>query len=189
MKALVFAVLLTVMQAAPPVPRKAADNNAAKEKKQAAAPTQPIVNSVASEPNENNSRPIIIRELPPVTIATDWWNKGYVIFTGALVLFGGVGVWVAFRAAQAAKISADAIINSERAWVLVETARIRPVYYQTSAISPVVKNFGKTIARSPRDSALFNSQKNCHRRRYMAAHKNSTLFCIQTKNFSLLPSR
>ncbi len=49
--------------------------------------------------------------------------------------------------ADAAKDSADALVNSERAWVLVETAKIRPVYYQTSVISPVVKNFGKTIAR------------------------------------------
>jgi hypothetical protein len=73
-----------------------------------------------------------------------------IIGVGGGLVGVGILIWQAVltrRAANAAKDSADALINSERAWVLVETAQIRPVYFRASVISPVVKNFGKTIAR------------------------------------------
>ena len=56
-------------------------------------------------------------------------------------------------AAEAAKASADAVIHSERAWILMERMEreyLIPIERQTTRKAtayPVLKNFGKTIAR------------------------------------------
>ncbi len=79
----------------------------------------------------------------------DWWDKAYVIFTGLLVIIGALGVRSAIKslrlierqtdandnlikhagiqaeaakdAAEAAFLNAQAVINSERPWVVVTT--------------------------------------------------------------------
>jgi hypothetical protein len=92
---------------------------------------------------------IVIRESVPMPKPRkDWWDKASVIFAGLLVGIGGYGVWMAKKslkvierqavsmrrqtthlknsviqardAAIAAKKSADALIASERAWVMVD---------------------------------------------------------------------
>ena len=60
-------------------------------------------------------------------------------------------------AAVAAKASTDILTGSERAWVLVETAQIREIQYQTSVISPVIRNFGKSITRVHKVKMGFSS--------------------------------
>lgn len=80
----------------------------------------------------------------------------------ALVIVAVVGIAVAIRtlremeqqtrvtavAATAAKDSADALVNSERAWVVVEGAKLfRTQDGRSQEARPIIKNFGKTIAR------------------------------------------
>jgi hypothetical protein len=48
---------------------------------------------------------------------------------------------------MSAKASADAVINSERAWVLVEDAELKVSTSQKLSIQPFIKNFGQTTAR------------------------------------------
>jgi hypothetical protein len=185
MKMLFLAVFLTVMQATPPVPRKATDKPAGgshgikKDTGDKQAPAAPplIPNKVAAEKHQNASNPppktnepesIVIRELPPVTIATDWWNKFYVVLTGLLVAIGFVGVLAAFKtlrkieeqttntklAAEAAKASADALINIERARmhpeVMVEPRNLLEMAREncpnTVEISIRFNNIGRTQA-------------------------------------------
>jgi hypothetical protein len=52
-------------------------------------------------------------------------------------------------AAEAAKINAEALINSERAWVFVEKAEVRSSArkFQVLDVFPTIKNHGKTVAR------------------------------------------
>src|SRR5712691_2267868 len=130
MKTAVLAVLLTVMQASPPVPRQAPDNQAGKGNKHSAkakankdAPTPtaaPVAvpgdaprNAPQSErksnpaPPSNTDETIRVSELPAVTVQTDPWTKGYVILTGFLVIFAGLGVCAALRTLGAIKRQAD----------------------------------------------------------------------------------
>jgi hypothetical protein len=53
------------------------------------------------------------------------------------------------RAANAARQSTDALINSERAWVLVESAQIVSIAggQGGTLVSPIVRNFGKNVTR------------------------------------------
>jgi hypothetical protein len=155
MKYAVLAVLLAVMQASPPVPRKAANNSGDGGKnvkqdssRQQAPPSTPVVstphvdqNSRETPSDANAQETIVVSESAPVPkAAKDWWDKAYVIFTGLLVIIGGLGVGFAVRtlraiewqaeetktAAQAAKTgseaaqkSAEALIAIERPWVLI----------------------------------------------------------------------
>jgi len=139
MKALFFAVLLTVMQAVPPVPSKVPDANthssktATKNTKGSQKPTASLPpttnNSVEPEPKENtskpvensgNSKPVVIGKLPSVSVQRDWIDWVALTFTGLLVLLGIGGVCAALRTLQAIEKQANALINSERAWVIAE---------------------------------------------------------------------
>ncbi|MGA1999244.1 MAG: hypothetical protein ABSG52_04575 [Terriglobales bacterium] len=148
MKLLVVAVLLAVMQAPPPAPRKAADNAASagskvqqetKAKKEPSAQPQSSINAQQApdhdaagnrQGNEGAQHSIIVRELPPVTVnphkrdLADW---GYWAFSGLLVVVGSLQVWLLCKTLRAVKASADAaflnaqaVINAERAWVVAE---------------------------------------------------------------------
>jgi hypothetical protein len=67
--------------------------------------------------------------------------------TMLLVFIGMGGVYVAISTLKIIERQTKATEEAERAWVLVETAQIREIYYQVSAISPIVRNFGKSITR------------------------------------------
>ena len=102
---LILAMLLTVVQAAPPVPWQAPDNtarssqNVTKNAKanqgpskvppalQGSAPTEPNQHGSQTPTDSNAKETIVIRELAPVPVK-DWWDRSYVIFTGLLVLVG-----------------------------------------------------------------------------------------------------
>jgi hypothetical protein len=185
MKYLTFAVLLAVMQASPPVPRKAADNRTstghgieqnASANKQPAANSPSPVKAVTSDPQEkgaasekakdNEVNTVSVREFPAVSIHRDWLDYVALIFEGVLVVIGFCGVRYAIRtlkniriqamanvdqlreirksrqqtdamiehaaiqaqatkdAADAAQKSAQALMDGERAWLLVEDIQL-----------------------------------------------------------------
>jgi len=131
MKAMLFAVLLTVMQAASQVPREAADvptggsQTVEKNSSGKQPPTTPSfvpnAGSPANDqhessppPNGNSQQIIVVRELPPVTVTTDWWSKLYVIFTGALMIVGGFGVLFALRTLRAIESQTRVLTEGQR---------------------------------------------------------------------------
>ncbi|GAC1702247.1 MAG: hypothetical protein NVS9B4_07180 [Candidatus Acidiferrum sp.] len=63
------------------------------------------------------------------------------------------------KSANAAKLSSDALINSERAWILVDIGTLPPFdpspnEVQILWVFPTVKNYGKTIARITRIAGI-----------------------------------
>jgi len=114
MKLFYIAMLLTVMQTSPPIPRQATNNAAGSSQniqQYTAAKQVPsssaIVKNPSAAPEEQNStnkptdtnaqEAIVIREPVPVSVGKDWWDRAYIVFTGLLVLIGGIGVLAAFR--------------------------------------------------------------------------------------------
>ena len=116
-----LAVLLSIVQAAPPVPRKAPDNPADASNKPYSQPSPnepvpstalPAVNIGASKKDEKTSnpvraedaqKPVRIGELPPVFVMKDWTDRAYWAFSGLLVIVGFLQVWLlrrSFRATQ-----------------------------------------------------------------------------------------
>ena len=125
-------------------------------------------------------RSVNVRELPPVSVSKDWADWTLWLASGILAIVGVLGIGLAYktlraierqglsmrrqtthlrrsvvqarRAARAAQVSADALINSERAWVLVQTASLVLEANGKYVIRPSIQNFGKTIARMRRVS-------------------------------------
>jgi hypothetical protein len=128
-----------------------------------------------SQGNTNTQNTVVIREPVSVMVAESWWSVVYVIATVALVLVGAIGIWFARRTlraveeqsraavigATAANLNAQAVINSERAWILIDRGeladRIQEPYLVDSTKFAMVermshcifflKNFGKTPGR------------------------------------------
>jgi hypothetical protein len=118
MKALLFAVLLSIIQAAPPVPRQAPDSanqrtdkrdkSASQHQNPIAPPPTQVTEKALSEkstPNNpatpNTQQPIRISELPPVSVTRDWMDKTGWAFGAILVVVGIVGVCAAYRTLKA----------------------------------------------------------------------------------------
>lgn len=115
MNFLAVAVLLTVLQAAPPVPSKTSDipassSSAVKKnpnKKQAISDTALSVQNANSTKTDQQPRdppsqadeqkPVVILDRTPVS----GWTKAYVILTGLLALVGALGVGYAIRTLRA----------------------------------------------------------------------------------------
>ena len=177
MRCLILAVLFAIAQTPSPVPRKASasttDTGHSVAKDQAKTSVKPTTANTQENPSgtpqtREASQPVIVRELPPVSIVKDLADWGIWAFSGLLVVVGFLQ-WYVIRAqanlmrkhaehlenlasaardnAKTAKASADALVSSERAWVLVESAAIAPAWYGKSAIRPLVKNFGRTVAK------------------------------------------
>src|ERR1019366_8210877 len=113
MKILALAMLLAIMQAAPPVPRKAADSPTSASKKvqndtsheqnnasqfEATNANTPKAtdhqNAINGQRHEDADRPIAIRELPTVTVNSrrDWADWGTWIFSFLLMVVGALQV-------------------------------------------------------------------------------------------------
>ena len=127
-----LAVLLAIVQAPPPVPRKTTNpsaasgrdikNNSTNEQ----APTAssfPVQNATGSPKKEdsgqrpgqtNASEPIRISELPTVSVSADWWTRSSVILTGLLVLVGAVGTSLALRTVRSIEKQTAAIVEGQR---------------------------------------------------------------------------
>jgi hypothetical protein len=141
MKTIFLTLLLTVLQTAPAIPQKTSDSSPARDpsvgkgSSQQTPTSSSAVHTPAAPTEEkretksstapNADQPIVVRSLPPVTVAADWWTKFYVIFTGLLMLVGAIGVIGAYRTLKkieeqtaATKLSAEA---AERSIKLQET--------------------------------------------------------------------
>jgi len=130
-KFLIVAVLLTVLQTVPPVPRQAADSPASTSRKiqkkgnnnQAPpAPSQPPNNTTAAPtPNDKGQNQtaddaqhaIVIRKPIPVSVSThrDWFDWGVWVFSGLLVVVGILQGIVLWRQAKLMKAHATHLEN------------------------------------------------------------------------------
>jgi hypothetical protein len=102
----------------------------------------------------NDEQAIKVTSAPPISVLSnkDRWDKALVIFTGAIVVVGIfqiVFLWRTVTAtkdnAKAALLNAQAVINSERAWIeaeLVERTVIGVTRHQLE-----ITNHGKTPAQ------------------------------------------
>jgi len=93
-----------------------------------------------SKAGKAEQKDIEVAVLPRIHVEKDRWDYIYIIASLIIALFT-IGV------AGTAIIQVKALINSERAWLLVENAEIRSEGGGKSTIYPVIKNLGKTIAR------------------------------------------
>jgi hypothetical protein len=175
MKWLLLTVLLTFPQTLFPVPRQAADsstrtrnnveNQSRNDHKPPASSSSQIISKEQSPPTDthgkeqgdkNAQQSVRITELPTVSVKDNGIDWRLWVFNGLLVVVGLLQVWLLFgtlkvtkTAADAAKASADAVVNGERAWLLMDShgpilQRPQDGFYQ----SPVtLKNFGKTPAK------------------------------------------
>ena len=127
MKMLILAVLLTVAQTAPPVPRKTADSSASASHKiqkkpsdnqTPPAPAQPSINADTTpkhddagqkQKTDDGRHPIVVGEMPTVTIATsrDWFDWGVWVFSFLLVIVGALQCVVLSRQAVLMRAHAD----------------------------------------------------------------------------------
>jgi hypothetical protein len=121
MKALIFAVLLVVLQAVPPIPRKATDNPASGSRgvkaetnnnQSPSAPAKSVQGPAATQQNQSTTSPktnaeksVPVRDFS--SSRKDWWDRAYVICTGLLVIVGVVGTCLALRTLKAMQRQAE----------------------------------------------------------------------------------
>jgi hypothetical protein len=135
-----LAMLLAILQAAPPIPRQTSNPTAGGRKnvKQSSNANQPPASNASAiqqvtgshevkepsqnPPKENKQESVRISELPTVYVAPDWWNRAYVLFTGALVLIIGFGVRYALRTLRGIEQQTKAIVESQRAKIAAAPA-------------------------------------------------------------------
>jgi hypothetical protein len=118
-------------------------------------------NPCETEPSENHKRLVEITP-SPLLIKTEEsaWEKALVLSTCGLMLVGigqiiflGLTVSATKDNAKAARMGAEAVINSERAWLLwekIDAAFMAPFEDQQTRATTVFagfKNFGKTVAK------------------------------------------
>ncbi len=133
MKYLALAMLLAVMQAPPPIPRKTANNptpsrqNVKKHPSGNNAPAanpQPSLQPVSPQPDQNTSQKIPaenaqqtvrVIELPPVSVGKDRLDKIYICLTGVLVIVGILGVRAAYKTLKAIEEQTKETANSVKA--------------------------------------------------------------------------
>jgi hypothetical protein len=148
-KFMALAVLLSVMQASPPVPRETADNPTEtatyiKSKSQSnQAPTTTAPSPVKtdsggpSKPDghqqgqQNEEHSVAISKFPPVSVTKDWADWGVWAFSGLLVIVGFLQVWLLLFTLHAIRKQADMMerqINKERAHIRIELKSFKPVY-------------------------------------------------------------
>jgi hypothetical protein len=170
-------VLLVVLQAPTPIPEKTANDptrasqdvqNGARARQKPASRsvsganvTQAPSTKVLSEKQstENAQNPGAIGKISPVSVTRDWADWGYWAFSGLLVIVGLLQVWLlrgalraTEKAAQASVMNSEALVNSERAWVVVDAdGRTQPLEHlpgtPLNLLNFFVWNAGKTPAR------------------------------------------
>ena len=161
MKVIALTVLLTIAQAAPPVPRKAANpqtsatqnikdnannnqgpSDAHPPLKQQTKPAQ--TQDKGQDPSDADARQtIVIRESTPVPkVGKDWWDKAYVIFTGALVVIGFVGVGCAVVTLWA--IRAQVTVMAQQRQVML--GQLRTMQEQIAEMSEQTDVLEKSVA-------------------------------------------
>jgi len=164
MKYIALTMLLAVMQAPPPVPRKTADNSAhapAHIKGENApdqahpAPAPPSIEANSNGPAKSDSddqhpedaeHTVGISKLPPVTIAPirrDWADWAYWAFNALLVGVGTFQVVLLLWTLRAVRHQAEAMIHAERPWVMIQTEILNPDDFAKLFVIFKVFNYGK----------------------------------------------
>jgi hypothetical protein len=172
MRAVIFTVLLSIVQAAPPVPRQTANsanqgtdrtvrNAAAQHKKPVppvSSPERLTEESIIEKTTPDNPAPpnteqaTRVRELPSVSVTRDWIDKAGWFFSLVLVIVGIGGVCAAFRTLRAIERQAETMDRSlrvdQRAWMGIVNIRIRRFLEpnQDFVVEVESKNTGKTPA-------------------------------------------
>jgi hypothetical protein len=164
-------MLLSIAQAAPPVPRQTAgsanqgtdktDKNTAQHKQAVPPPSSPERStekpiSEKTTPNnpapQNTEQAMRLRELPSVSVTRDWIDKTGWFFSLVLVIVGIGGVCAAFRTLRAIERQAETMDRSlrvdQRAWMGIVKIRIRRFLEpnQDFVVEIEIKNTGKTPA-------------------------------------------
>jgi len=129
-------------------------------------PAQTGKNDNQHQVNEDKQQTVDIKEIPSMDIRRDWIDYALLICNILLVIGGGITACIALSslsdistqtraaviAATAAKISAEAQMSGDRAWILVEKLKIdefvwaRPEEQKTATFSYTINNYGKTPA-------------------------------------------
>jgi hypothetical protein len=160
MKYFALAMLLAVLQSAPPAPRKASGNasSSGKSIKQDAGNLQaPLVAATPPTDKQSGEPPsdahaqetIVIRESAPVPKTNkDGWDKAPVILTGVLVVVGALGVRAAFRTLKA--IETQATVMAEQRQVMF--GQLRTMQEQITEMSVQSGILKESVAVS-RDAA------------------------------------
>jgi hypothetical protein len=122
MNTLILAAACAIMQMVPTIPgqkpsknvrsRYGVESKAKTKRNLAVSPTPvklatPTENQNSQTPQATTPQPVVVRELPSVTVNPDWWNRWYVIFTGTLVVVGAVGAGLAYKTLRAIGHQAD----------------------------------------------------------------------------------
>jgi hypothetical protein len=125
----------------------------------------PLVVDILSQPKSAQEAAEEKKAAERKTFVDTWTLRlafAVALFTGLLVLVGGGGVLLANRTlraiesqTKATRDSVDVLIDSERAWILVEIGELPPFQpdpnqVQFLYIAPAIKSFGKTPARIKR---------------------------------------
>lgn len=142
MKMLILAVILAVMQAAPPIPRQTADNSAGTgaNVKSESAPDQAksLPTPVALKTNSNGTsktdsgdkhpedaeHTVGISKLPPVSVTKDWADWGVWVFSGLLVAVSFLQVWLLWRTLGAIKRQADIQEIAFLQWINIDNWKV-----------------------------------------------------------------
>jgi hypothetical protein len=134
MKLLALAVLFAIIQATPPVPRKATNapnssgQNGADHRQSNENPAAPTSVKNTAQPDSNqgkdgikqtsdNEHAITVSKLPTVSVGKDRWDITYFFLTAALVIVGGAtwwAIWIqAKETAKAAKATEQSAAATE----------------------------------------------------------------------------
>lgn len=171
MNIIILGVLLAVMQAAPPGPRKAADSpvdnhhdiqSKATPKQNPSPSPSPAPSSTPipplshAEPNQNstsqptatNTESIFVPVVSPVPKDSFWWNRFYVIFTGMLVGIGALGAFLAYRTLD--RIDRQAVANEAQ---LAEIKKAAEQANKTLALAEKQAASAEIAARATSDLA------------------------------------
>jgi len=170
LKLLILAAVLALMQTGAPVPKGPSNgtaqrtgdaNNRSSNDKIQPANASPALNvqqdsgrlkgenDVGRTTTQNTQEAIIVKESPGGSKSRkDWWDRFYVIFTGLLVLVGGLGAGYALRTLKAIRQQSDAIMNAERAWMVAQMENLPEPYQPEQAVRMAchIKNMGRTAA-------------------------------------------
>jgi hypothetical protein len=171
MRVVIFIVLLSIIQAAPPVPRQTAgganqgtdktDKNAAQHKQPVpplSSPEHFTEKSISEKTTPNNPAPpnteqaMRVRELPSVSVTRDWIDKTGWFFSLVLVIVGIGGVSAAFRTLRAIERQAETMDRTlrvdQRAWMGIVNIQIHRFLEPNRdfIVDIETKNTGKTPA-------------------------------------------
>ena len=175
----IVAVLMAAMSPIPgQAPKNPAGGSGTvqKQPKQGNANNQPAASTIpeggtrpaqpyTEKPNaEDAGNSVTIRKLPTVSIGKDWADWSYWGFGGLLVIVGSLQVWLlggtlvavkwqareTKRAAEAALLNAQAVINAERPWLVAHLKEFKEAPIPNDGrlrLAWEVKNVGKTPAK------------------------------------------